>query len=93
MELKYILLSILCLVHIIYTYRIQLKVNSSTLLNKKQKVFNSVLIWLIPFFWYYVVKESITIDQSVMTKSKRDQLNKKENAGFYESGKGMLGDG
>ena len=91
MELKNILLVILVLIYLYYTFRIQLKINSNILLSKKQKVLNSILIWIIPFIWYNLVKDLITPDDRIMTKQKRDKLIKKKGGGFYESGKGITG--
>ena len=50
---------------------------SNIVLTKKQKILNSILIWLIPFVWYYLVKDLIANDIEVMTKKRRDQLLKK----------------
>lgn len=87
----YLFLFIFFIAHLIYTYRVQLKINSNILLSKKQKVLNSILIWLIPFIWYNIIKGLLTVDYGVMTKSKRDKLIKKKSGGFYESGKGITG--
>ena len=89
--MKYFFFFILFIAHLIYTYRIQQKINSNILLSKKQKKMNSILIWLIPFIWYNIIKDLITVDYGVMTKSKRDKLIKKKSGGFYESGKGITG--
>ena len=91
MKLKYILLIIFSLIHLIFTYRIQKKISSNILLNRKQKLLNSVMIWIFPFVWYNIVKDLIMSDYSIMTKSKRDKLIIKKGGGFYESGKGITG--
>lgn len=91
MKVKYILLIILVLIYFYYTFRLQLKINSNILLSKKQKVLNSILIWIIPYIWYHIVKDLITPDDRIMTKRKRNKLIKKKSGGFYESGKGITG--
>jgi len=89
LELKYIALIIVFLLYLICSIRGQLKVNSSIVLTRKQKIWNSILLWLIPFLWYYMSKDIINPDNGVMTKKKRDKLLKKDAGGFYESGKGF----
>ena len=89
MNPKYILLIILGGIHLIYTIRIQRKVSASILLNRKQKILNTVMIWLIPYIWYQLIKNLIHPNYEIMTKTKREQLKNKKGGGFYESGKGI----
>lgn len=82
---------ILVALHIIYTLKAQSVISSALVLTKKQKVINSILIWLIPFVWYFLIKDFIIIDQRIMTKKRREKLRKKEERFFYESEKGIWG--
>jgi len=52
------------------------------------KIFHIVMVWLIPFLWYYLVKGFIISNMRTMTKEERDRLSAKS-GGFRESGKGM----
>jgi len=89
--LKYILLIILFCTHILYTLRVQKKINSTILLNKRQKKLNSIMIWLIPFIWYQLIKGFIHPNPEIMTKKRRNKLIEKNGGEFYESGKGITG--
>ena len=91
MKAKYIILILLFLLYLIYTINAQRKIISTINLNTKKKIVHSILIWVIPFLWYYLIKDLITIDKGPMTKRKRDKLAKQKRGGFYESGKGMYG--
>ncbi len=74
-----------------YTLNAQQRILKSALLNKSQKVFHSILIWVIPFFWFYLLEDIIVEKHKVMTKKKRDKMNSKRGGGFYESYKGIFG--
>lgn len=76
----------------IYTLVIQRKIILNIDLSPKQKTIHSILIWLIPFLWYYLVKDLMKTDKGPMTRSKRDKLKKDMNGGFYESGVGTSGE-
>jgi len=78
------------LIYFYVTIKAQRKINSTILLTKKQKIINSILIWLIPFLWYFLIEHLIKVDSSVMTKKKRAVLIKK-NAGFSGSGSSGVG--
>ena len=65
-------------------------INASPILSSRNKVFHIVIVWLIPFLWYYLVKGFIISNMKTMTKEERDRLGAKS-GGFRESGKGMYG--
>jgi len=89
--IKYILISIALLFYLGYTFKACKNILKTILLNKKQKGLNLIMTLLVPFFWYQIIKDLITDDSSVMTKTKRNKLIKKTSGGFYESGKGITG--
>lgn len=79
-------------IFILEVYHKRSKVISNALvLSKRQKILNSILIWTIPFVWYYLMKDFIRIDRRTMTKKRRDRLIRKQSGGFYESGLGCGG--
>lgn len=74
-----------------HTIEAQKVVSNALVLSKRQKILNSILIWTIPFVWYYLMKDFIRIDRRTMTKKRRDRLIRKQSGGFYESGLGHGG--
>lgn len=63
---------ILIAVYLIYSIQISKKIEESEYLNQKQKRVNTILLWLIPFIWGYIIKNIIKPSkQEVMTKKKR----------------------
>jgi len=83
----------LLFIFLIYFYvsiNSQRKIKSTILLTKKQKLINSILVWLIPFIWFFLIKHLIKSDDSIMTRGKRKVLNKK-NAEFSGSGSSGVG--
>jgi hypothetical protein len=62
-------------------------------LTKKQKILNSILIWLLPFVWYYLVKDLIDDTPKIMTKKQRDDLLKKHHRDPHSQGNGISSSG
>ncbi|BDD09300.1 hypothetical protein FUAX_17320 [Fulvitalea axinellae] len=63
-------------------------------LSSVQKRINFVLLWLIPFAWYWVLKNIAGVNTNkVMTKENRKRLQNHDDSGFHESGEGMKGFG
>jgi|GEM_PF-2371349 len=85
MTLRNGLLIALFITYLVYTIYAQYKILKSVGLDNRKKILNSVMIWLVPFIWYFLFKELIFSDQTVMTKKKRDGLHRKNRKG-YESG-------
>lgn len=76
-----IFLGIVSLLHVIYAWRTQLKINETTSFNSFQKRFNSVLIWVIPFFWSLITRSIIREPKiQVMTKSHRKRGSSGDNS-------------
>ncbi len=72
-----------------YVLHVQIKLIKSAVLNKGQKVYNSILLWLIPGLWAFIVNIIIKRPKKdIVIKSNR----KLPDQGFYESGTGVLGD-
>jgi hypothetical protein len=84
-----IFLFTLLLLYFYITIKAQRKINSTNLLTKKQKNINSIMIWLLPFIWYYLIKHIIKSDDSIMTKAKRKTMRK--SAGFSGDGSSGVG--
>lgn len=55
------------------------------------KAFHILMIWLLPFLWYYWNKQKYIVKTQIMTKRRRQKLLDFENSGFNESGKGAYG--
>ena len=72
------------------TLQMTRNINASPILSSRNKVFHIVMVWLIPFLWYYLVKGFIISNMKTMTKEERDRLSAKS-GGFRESAKGMYG--
>ena len=89
MEGKYIFLGTLILLYVCFTIRFQNKILRNKVLTRKQKVINTVMVWCIPFVWYFFISEFIDDKMETMTIKKRKKLLKKDGGGFYESGIGM----
>jgi len=73
-----------------FTLQMTRNIKVSPILSDRNKKLHIVMVWLIPFLWYYLVKGFIISNMKTMTKEERDRLNGK-NGNFYESGKGMYG--
>lgn len=76
----------------VYLYdniKAQIAINNSPVLSKKKKVLNSFLVWIIPLFWFYIIKDFLQPDELVITKKIRERRKKDRNeSDFYEGGHG-----
>ncbi|BDD04349.1 hypothetical protein HNQ88_002922 [Aureibacter tunicatorum] len=64
------------------------KINKFQSLSAKQKRIHMILIWVFPFFWYWILTQIIGDGKSkTMTVKERKNLIKKGRGGFYESKK------
>lgn len=68
--------TILLIAHFTLSVRMQFQIVKTTLLTTHQKWIQSVLLWLIPFFWYYLVR-SIVIREGLQVKTSRTRKRKK----------------
>lgn len=65
METHQILLYLFISVYVIYSLWVTIKIMRSKFLNVKQKIFNSIATWLIPFIWGLIVSSMIKpVDKS-----------------------------
>jgi hypothetical protein len=46
---------ILVIGYLVFSLTIQVKIIGSQLINRSQKLFNSILLWIIPFLWGLIV--------------------------------------
>ncbi|MDQ3109020.1 MAG: hypothetical protein M3R17_03910 [Bacteroidota bacterium] len=78
----------LFIVYFVYTLFFAIKFSkTTTVYTRKQKQIHIILIWLIPFFWIILLKSL-----SKSAPGSHHFLNKKNDAGFHESGSGYWGD-
>lgn len=67
-----IIISLLLICHLVFASITQLKINKTNTLSPSQKKINTVLIWIIPFIWAFIVRPFIKESKiKVMTKSNR----------------------
>jgi len=92
MNIIYIFLVLIFIVYLFRTVKAQKKITQNKVLTKTQKVLNSILIWILPFAWYYIIKEMIEDDFVIMTKKKRDELLVKHDRNPHSHMGGDVGD-
>lgn len=66
---NYIIIIALSVAHLAISWRTQVLINRS-LLNRFQKRVNSILTWLFPFIWAFVVKTMIKPPKNLVTIKK-----------------------
>lgn len=82
---------ILIAVYLIYSIYLSKIIDESEYLNHKQKRVNTVLLWLIPFIWGYLIKNIIKPSKpEIMTKSKR-KISKGKNSDNWQNLTGFGG--
>ena len=83
---------ILIAVYLIYSIQISKKIEESEYLNQKQKRVNTVLLWLIPFIWGFIINNIIKPSKpEIMTKNKR-KISKGKNTDNWQNLTGFGGD-
>jgi hypothetical protein len=76
MTFKHIFLFLFFILHIYYIFRNQKKIRTSTLLTSFQKKFHIILICLLPFFWFWMIKGLLTVsDVNILANKKFDTNN------------------
>jgi len=75
-------------VYVSKTYTYSIVIFTSLVLNEKQKFSHCILVWLIPFLWFYMFKDFYANTNNTMTKDIRDKKNGKR-GGFTESNIGI----
>lgn len=89
----YLFISGLLVIYVLFSILVSKKINDSSLIHKNQKTIHTVMVWLIPFAWYFLVKDILfSVNNKTMTKTKRKKLNNKKSNDFYESNKGIKGE-
>jgi len=90
--MNYLLLKIVLIVYLFVNIYFIRQISKSKILETRQKVINSVLIWFIPILWYIILKIYINEESPTVTRAYREEQRKnKKQGGFYESGKGFYG--
>ena len=80
---KLILISLIAL-HLILSTSGSIAIRKTNLLDSKKKRTNILLLWLIPFIWWFLIKQILT------RNSNSDKHKQRSN--FHESEKGFYGD-
>jgi hypothetical protein len=80
--MKNYLLITLLIIYTVWTWRFITKFNKSdTYFDKAQKLFHTILIWLVPFIWIMIIK-------MIIKPTLGGDYSKKDEDTFYESGMG-----
>lgn len=79
-------LLILLLIHLAVCFRFQKYLIITPLLSFNQKLYNSILLWSIPYLWAFIIQITLKNEGkfNVMTKKKRG-----ENIEKYQNGPGV----
>jgi len=84
------LLWLLVVVYLVYTFRVIVKIFRTSYLNKNQKVWDTILVILIPFLWGLIISFLIKPTESGFIDYK-GELEKERNVKYHESGAGYPG--
>lgn len=79
-----LILIILGFIHILLSIGGTIFIQKNSLLDSQKKRLNTILLWLIPFIWFFVVK-------NVLKQISDSDKKKKSSTYFYESGQGFYG--
>ena len=91
MEIKHVFFAVFLLLHLFFGIRFQRRILASILIDRRQKIINSILIWILPLFWYNILRLFINEENPTVTKLEREAMRKqKKSDGFYESGNGIF---
>lgn len=82
--MKLALLILAIIAYLYYTVRAQKRIVKSKILPTKTKIINSILIWIIPFVWFYAMEGFIEHENIVVTKAVRDKRKKENESPFYD---------
>ena len=50
--------------YLFYSLKIQIKIIEDKCFTRTQKIINSILLWIIPFLWGFIIKSIISTDVS-----------------------------
>lgn len=79
---------LLCAIHCMFAIRGTQKINASILFSKQRKTTNIIMLWCIPFFWYWILLTMLKTTPGSHTFTDDE---KKLSSQFYESGIGNGG--
>lgn len=85
-----LIILIVFLIYIYKTSKMYKTIQKSIILSDRGKLIHSIMIWLIPFWWYALFKDLIEHKSRTMTKRRRGKLSKGKGS-FYESRKSFHG--
>lgn len=77
--------------HITYSIWVISRIYISIMLSKKQKIVNTIMVILIPFFWGVIVLFMIKPPKEGFA-SHKGEIEKERNIHYYESNKGIWPD-
>jgi hypothetical protein len=81
-----IFLSFILIAYLYFSIKTQKKILKYHVFNRQQKIIHSILVWLLPFIWGYVLRAVMnpTPGSAEMYNKRQDQQ-----PHFYESKKGF----
>ena len=54
--IKYLLLAVLAIIYLIFTIKYTKNISRNILFSRKLKIFHIVMIWIVPFLWFFLLK-------------------------------------
>jgi len=84
-----IILWLILIVYIVYTYRIILKICKTINLNKNQKILNIIIVLFIPFLWGIFISFIIKPSEKGFIDNQAE-FAKERNVAYHESGLGTV---
>ncbi len=87
-----IFLVIALLPHLVFAGITQVKIAKTKYLNTNQKTFNSILNWVIPYAWGFLIRSMIAEPKHMVTTKKNRKRNSGGNSDNWESLTGYGGD-
>lgn len=82
--MRYILFITYIFGHLFYSIEGLISVLKSEFLNTFQKVFNGIMVFLLPVIWFNLIKSFLTVEIDVVTKKERDERRRKNEKPFNE---------
>ena len=61
-------------IYLWYSIRVTRSIRKRNYITNQQKKWNIILVWCIPFLWFYLIDKLIHPNQNVMTKKTRKKL-------------------
>lgn len=57
--MKYVFLAIVFLPYLFISVKYQIRIIETVIWSRKQKIWNSLLLWLVPYIWAILIKEAL----------------------------------